>query len=89
MAVKPLSLQTRLNNMIPSLSQSAVTGIQRGLEQMTNAASNIATTNRDIGSADLATSIADLKLSQQQVEASAKVLQVDDQLKGSLLNIRV
>jgi hypothetical protein len=89
MAVKPLSIQTLLNNMIPGLSQSAVTGIQRGLQQMTNAASNIATPNRDIGSAELATSIADLKLGQQQVEASAKVLKVDDQLRGSLLNIRV
>ena len=75
--------------MISSLSQSAVTGIQRGMQQVTNAASNIATANRDIGLAELATSIVDLKLGQQQVEASAKVLQVDDQLKGSLLDIRV
>lgn len=75
--------------MIPTLSQSAVTGIQRGLQLATNAASNIATSNRDIGLADLATNIVDLKLGQLQVEASAKVLQVEDQLKGSLLDIRV
>lgn len=75
--------------MNPTLYQSAVTGIQRGLQQMTNAASNIATPNRVVDPADLATSIVDLKLGQLQVEASAKVLQAEDQLKGSLLDIRV
>jgi len=73
--------------MISSLSQSAVTGIQRGLQQATNAASNIATANRDISLPDLADFIVDLKLGQKQVEASAKVLQTDDQLRGSLLDI--
>ncbi len=75
--------------MISSLSQSAVTGIQRGLQQTTDAASKIATADRDIGLADLATSIVDLKLGQQQVEASAKVVKVDDRIRGSLLDIRV
>ncbi len=75
--------------MVPSISQSAVTGIQRGLQQVTNAASNIATANRNIDPADLATSIVDLKLGQLQVEASANILKVDDQLKGSLLDTRV
>ncbi len=75
--------------MISSISQSAVTGIQRGLQQTTNAASNIATADRDIDVADLATSIVDLKLGRQQVEASAMVLKVDDQLRGSILDIRV
>lgn len=75
--------------MIPTLSQSALSGIQRGLQQVTNAASNIANPNRVIEPADLATNMVDLKLGQLQVEASAEVLQVEDQLKGSLLNIRV
>jgi len=74
---------------MPSISQSAVTGIQRGLQQVTNAASNIATPNRNIEPADLVTSIVDLKLGKLQVEASAKVLQVEDQLKGNLLDTRV
>jgi flagellar hook protein FlgE len=74
--------------MISSLSQSALTGIQRGLQQTTDAASKIATADRGIDLAELATSIVDLKLGQQQVEASAKVLQVEDQLIGSLLDIR-
>ncbi len=75
--------------MISSVSQSALTGIQRGLQQTTAAASKIATADRSIDVADLATSLVDLKLGQQQVEASAKVLKVDDQLKGALLDIRV
>jgi len=87
--LSPYPWQTSLNNMISSVSQSAVTGIQRGLQQVTNAASNIASANRDIGLGELTTSIVDLKLGQQQVEASAKVLQVADQLRGSLLDIRV
>lgn len=75
--------------MIPALSNSALTGIQRGLQQTTNAASNIATANRDIAPADLAKNMMDLKLGQRQVEASAMTLKVDDQLRGSLLDIRV
>ena len=75
--------------MIPTLSQSTLTGIQRGLQQATNAASNVATADRGIDLPDLATSVVDLKLAQQQVEASAKALKVDDQLRGSLLDIRV
>lgn len=75
--------------MISSLSQSALTGIQRGLQQTTDAASNIATAERDLDVGDLASNIVDLKLGQQQVEASAMALKVDDQLRGTLLDIRV
>ena len=75
--------------MIPTLSQSALTGIQRGLQQATDAASNIATADRSLDVGDLATNLVDLKLAKQQVEASAKALKVDDQLRGSLLDIRV
>ena len=75
--------------MIPTLSQSALTGIQRGLQQATNAASNIATANRDLDVGDLATNLVDLKLAKQQVDASAMSLKVEDQLRGSLLDIRV
>jgi hypothetical protein len=77
------------NNMIPTLSQSGLTGIQRGLQQVTNAASNIATADRNINVTDLATSIVELKQGQQQVEASTMALKVEDQLRGSLLDIRV
>jgi flagellar hook protein FlgE len=75
--------------MVTSLSQSALTGIQRGLQQVTDAASEIATADRTIDVGDLASSLVDLKMGQQQVEASAKVVKVDDQLRGTLLDIKV
>ena len=73
--------------MISSISQSGLTGIQRGLQQATDAANNIATAVNDIDAADLATNMVDLKIAEQQVEASAKVLKADDQLKGTILDI--
>ena len=75
--------------MIPTLSQSALMGIQRGLQQATDAASNIAAADRGIDLPELATNMLDLKLAQQQVEASAMSLKVGDQLRASLINIRV
>ena len=73
--------------MISSISQSGLTGIQRGLQQVPDAASNIATAVNDIDAANLATNMVDLKIAEQQVEASAKVLKADDQLKGTILDI--
>ena len=75
--------------MISALSHSALTGIQRGLQQTTSAASDIATANGDFEPADFAKSMVDMKLAQRQIEASARALQVEDQLRGSLLDIRV
>ena len=75
--------------MISSISQSSLSGIQRGLQQVSDAASNIATADRDIKIGDLAENVVDLKLGKQQVEASAMALKVEDQLRGSLLDIRV
>lgn len=75
--------------MIPGISQSGLTGIQRGLQQVTEAASNIAMAVDDMDAADLATNLVDLKLGKQQVEVSAKVIQVEDQLRGALLDIKV
>lgn len=73
--------------MVSSISQSGLTGIQRGMQQVTDAASNIATSVIDIDAADLATNMVDLKMGEQQVEASAKILKVDDQLRGTILDI--
>ncbi len=75
--------------MISSLSQSALAGIQRGLQQTTNAMSNIATADRGIDVGDLAANVVDLKLGQRQVKASAMALKIEDQLRGTLLDIRV
>jgi hypothetical protein len=75
--------------MISGLSQSSLAGIQRGLQQVTDAASNITSAVGDIDAADLATNVVELKLGEQQVEASAIALKVEDQIRGSLLDIRV
>lgn len=75
--------------MIPSISQSGLTGIQRGLQQVANAANNIATADSDINVTDLATNTVELKQGEKLVEVSAMILKVDDQLKGTLLDIKV
>ena len=75
--------------MIPTISQSGLAGIQRGMQQITDAASHIATAVGDIDAADLATNIAELKIGEQQVEASAMAIKIDDQLRGTLLDIKV
>lgn len=74
---------------MPTISQSGLLGIQRGLQRVTDAASNIATADRDINIADLAANKVELKLSEQQVAVSVMALKVDDQLRGTLLNIKV
>lgn len=75
--------------MIPSISQSGLTGIQRGLQQVTDAANSIVTADRDINVADLAMNTVELIQGEKQVEVSAMSLRVDDQLKGTLLDIKV
>ena len=75
--------------MISTISQSGLLGVQRGLQRVTDAASNIATADRGINLANLATNSVELKLGEQQVAASAMALKVDDQLRGTLLNIKV
>lgn len=75
--------------MIPSISQSGLMGIQRGLQQVTDAANSIVTANRDINVADLAMNTIELLQGEKQVEASAMSLKVDDQLKGTLLDTKV
>ena len=74
--------------MIPSISQTGLTGIQRGMQQVTDAASKIATADRTIDVPELTTNLIDLKLGKQQVEVSAKVVQVDAELKGAIIDIK-
>lgn len=75
--------------MIPSISQSGLTGIQRGLQQVTNAANSIVTADRDINVADLAMNTIELVQGEKQVEVSVMSLKIDDQLKGTLFDTKV
>lgn len=78
--------------MIPSISQSAVTGIQRGLQQANHAAGKLASAANATGMIEIkevSSSLVDLTIAKHQVQASAKVIQTENQLRGSLLDIKV
>lgn len=68
----------------------ALTGIQKGLADMRSSASDIAgiSKNNAEGPGGMAESIVDLKVSEQQVSASVKVLKSADDMIGSLLDIK-
>ena len=75
----------------PSLLDTARTGIQNGLNDLQTNASEIASKSTMEGenTKPLVESLVDLKANVQQVKASAKVLQVSDEMIGTLLDIKV
>lgn len=76
---------------------AGMTGIQKGQEQITQAAQNIAsantqrpvTPNQAATQGDLAQSLLEQKQGQRQVEASAKVVETAGKTIGSLIDIKV
>lgn len=71
---------------------TGLAGIQKGQEQVTQAAQEVASANTERPvqpSQDLAKSLTDSKQGQRQVEASAKVLETANQTLGSLVDITV
>lgn len=76
--------------MIESLNNTALSGIQQGLNKLQKNAEQIATatsTEADTGQLLLA-ALVDLKANETQVSASMKVLNVSDRLIGSILDIK-
>ena len=75
----------------PSLLDTARTGIQNGLNELQKNASEIAgkSTMEGENTKPLIASLVDLKANVQQVKASTKVLQVSDEMIGTLLDIKV
>ena len=75
----------------PSLLDTARTGIQNGLNDLQTNASEIASKSTMEGenTKPLIESLVDLKANVQQVKASVKVLQVSDEMIGTLLDIKV
>ncbi|MFT7372390.1 MAG: hypothetical protein ACI9T9_001072 [Oleiphilaceae bacterium] len=74
---------------VSSIQQTGLEGIQRGLQGIEKSASEIVkagVTNNGAGSASFIEPIADLKLYERSIEASAKVVQVADEVLGSLLD---
>ena len=74
-----------------SVQNSALQGIQRGLEGMRQNAADIASAdqlNRAGMDTDLETSLVDLNQNKYQVQASAKVVSALDEVIGTLIDTR-
>lgn len=71
--------------MVDSIFQSGLQGVQAGLDQFNTSAHAIATA---VGGSvyDLTTNLVDLKLAQRQIESSAAVIKVADEVLGTLLD---
>lgn len=80
---------TLQNALSPSLLQAGLQGVQNGMARAGNAAAEIASQTADNAAPDgasLATSLVELKLSEVQVAASAKVVKSADELVGTLID---
>jgi len=73
-----------------SLSDNALTGIKNGINALQKNASDIASKSTMEGenTKPLIASLVELKANVQQVEAATKVLQVSDEMIGTLLDIK-
>ena len=76
--------------MIGNINNTALAGIQKGMNDLQKNASEIASKSTMDGenTKPLIESLVDLKANIQQVEASMKVLQADDEVIGTLLDIK-
>ena len=71
---------------------SALTGIQRGMNRLNQAANDIAragTTNQEADVIDITKGLVEAKQAEMDVKASAFTIKVADAVVGSLLDIRV
>ena len=73
-----------------SLHDTALTGIKNGMNALQKNASEIASkaTMEGENTKPLMASLVELKANVQQVEAATKVLQVSDEMIGTLLDIK-
>lgn len=76
--------------MSNSISGAGMEGINRGLQMMNQAATRIAkVATSDTPTSDITKSVVELQQAKVQSQASAKVLETDKQVIGSLLDITV
>jgi hypothetical protein len=73
---------------ISSVLSAGLQGVQAGFGRTNQAAGQIARFGANLTTGDLATPILDLKISEIQVNASASVIKIGDQLLGSLIDIK-
>lgn len=69
-----------------SVLSSGIQGLQAGIGRANQAAGQIARAGTSADGGDLATSLVDLKSSEQQVSASAKVIKTADDMLGTLID---
>ncbi len=74
--------------MLSSVGQSGLTGIQTGMNGLSENAAELASARQMDGSAerDISKPLVDLTQNVLQVEASAKVLSASDEMIGRLIN---
>ena len=70
---------------VNSVMSTGIQGLQAGMGRANQAAGEIARAGAT-GAGDLATSIVDLKVSEQQVKASAAVIKTADDMLGTLID---
>lgn len=73
--------------MVDSISKAGLSGMQRGLESAAKHAQEISTAFQPDSGSDYITAAVGLKLDQFQVQASARVLQVADEMQGTVLDL--
>ena len=74
---------------INSASDLALAGIRKGLSEMRRNAASIASTEAAEADRSPAEALINLKQAAHQVEASSKVIKAEDQMLGSLLDVKV
>jgi hypothetical protein len=73
---------------VNSVLSAGVQGVQAGISRANQAAGDIARAGTTDQNGDLLTPIVDLKISEQQVKASAAVIKSADEMMGTLIDIR-
>ncbi len=72
-----------------SAYQSAISGIQNGLQSLNQNVAKIASTNSIESISDLTEPLVGILSDKQQVEASAKVIEASNSMLGTILDIKV
>ena len=69
--------------------QSAIAGVQSGLQSINNNSAKIANASSPASNGDITEPLVNLLRDEQQVKASAKVIEAADSMLGSILDIKV
>lgn len=69
--------------------QSAIAGVQSGLQSISNNSAKIANASSPGSNGDITEPLVNLLRDEQQVKASAKVIEAADSMLGSILDIKV